>query len=204
MRTPLTLAFCGLLGLAPAALAQSEPAPAISAGADEAPAPAPSRSGQIVVVPPEAYQRVADEAGEIYTSRGYKGVVPGIRDESDVAAKNQEAAPSPDARPVVEWVGFQPFPTYSRVFIQITGDFTFGVTRPDTDRIEVRVFGADVSTTNDLHELITRNFPTAVDRVTVSTSTADQGSVIVNVFLKAPVGYLYRQDGGYVFIDVEL
>lgn len=202
MRTLLTLAFCGLLGMAPGALAQSVLAPEISGGAAQE--PAPSRSGQIVVVPPESYQRVADEAGEIYTSRGYKGVVPGIRDESDVASKNLDTPASPDARPVVEWVGFQPFPTYSRVFIQVTGDFTFAATRPDADRIEVRVFGADVSTTNDLHELITRNFPTAVDRVTVSTSTADAGSVIINVYLKAPVGYLYRQDGGYVFIDVEL
>lgn len=202
MRTPSTFAFCVLLWLAPAAMAQTAPAPHISG--EEPQEPAPPRSGQIVVVPPEAYQRVADEAGEIYTSRGYKGVVPGIRDESDVAAKKQDAPVLPDARPVVEWVGFQPFPSYSRVFIQVTGNFTFAATRPDANRIEVRVFGADVSTTNDLHELITRNFPTAVDRVTVSTSTADQGSVVVNVHLKAAVGYLYRQDGPYIFIDIEL
>ncbi len=202
MRILVMLGVCAFLGFTPAALARPAPAPDSSAGRAQA-APEP-KTGVVVVVPPEAYQRVADEAGEIYTSRGYKGVVPGIRNESDVPSKKLDAAVDHESRAIVEWIGFQPFPTYSRVFIQLTGDFTFSVTRPDTDRIEVRIPSADISTANDLHELVTRNFPTAVDRVTVATSPADDGSMVVNVFLKVPVGYLYRQDGAYIFVDIEL
>ncbi|HOI11846.1 MAG TPA: hypothetical protein PK313_15305 [Myxococcota bacterium] len=191
MRIPVTVAFCACLGFAPAVA--GEPVQS-----DE------PKSGVIVTVPPEAHDRVADEAGEIYTTRGYKGVVPGIRDQSDVPAKKADPEAAPEARPVVEWVGFQPFSTYSRVFIQVTGNFAFSVTRPAQDRIEVRIPSADVSTTNDLHELLTRNFPTAVDKVTVTTSADDGGTVVIGILLKAPVGYLYRQDGAYVFVDVEL
>lgn len=202
MRILHVVLVCTVLGVSAGAVGQQTP-PAIQAGPEERGDPEP-RTGVIVTVPPESYDRVADEAGEIYTTRGYKGVVPGIRDQSAVPAKSPETQVPSDSRAIVDWVGFQPFPTYSRVFIQVSGAFTFAVTRPAQDRIEVRIPAADVSTSNDLHELVTRNFPTAVDRVVVGTSQKDEGAVIVTVFLKAPVGYLYRQDGGYIFIDVEL
>jgi len=191
MRMLSTLAFAACL--------------AYAAGVSGSPAQSDEpKSGVIVTVPPEAQDRVADEAGEIYTTRGYKGVVPGIRDQSDVPSKKTEGTQATDARAIVEWVGFQPFTTYSRVFVQVSGAYTFAVTRPAQDRIEVRVHAADVSSVNDMHELLTRNFPTAVDKVTVETSPDDGGSVVITVFLKASVGYLYRQDGAYIFVDVEL
>jgi hypothetical protein len=176
-----------------------EPVPTVQVGTPE-PVQG-TKTGVIVTVPPESYDRVADEAGEIYTSRGYKGVVPGIRDKSDVPSKNE---PEQGPRPVVEWIGFQPFPTYSRVFIQMSGNYTFSAVRPTEKRIDVVIPSADVSTRNDMHELITRNFPCAVDRVVVDTSSEGDGAVIVSIHLKAPVGYLHRQDGAYIFIDLEL
>jgi hypothetical protein len=160
------------------------------------------KQGVVVLAPVEDGFQVADEGGQIYTARGYRGVVPGVRDQSDVVAKRPENEAFAATRAIVEWIGFQPFPTYSRVFIQVSGRFTFAVTRPRPDRIEVRVPGADMSTPNDSRRLITRDFPTSVELVEIDEDKTD-GAIVVAITLKRPVGYLYRQEGRYVFVDIE-
>jgi hypothetical protein len=190
-----------LLMVAAQVLAQMQPARIEKKG--ERARTGDTRTGVIVTAPSSTTEMTADEAGSIYTNRGYKGVVPGIRDRSDVPSKQPEAQALAAMRASVDWVGFQPFPTYSRVFVQISGAYSFTVTRPAPDQIEVRIPGADISTTNDLHELVTRNFPTMIDRIVISTTSEDYGTVLVTVHLKAPSGYLYRQEGQYIFIDVE-
>jgi len=188
---------------APAALAEADkPLPITEAPATQAPPAKKAKTGVVVLAPSEDGFQVADEGGQIYTARGYRGVVPGVRDQSDVPAKRPENEAFAATRAIVEWIGFQPFPTCSRVFVQLSGRFTFAVTRPKPDRIEVRVPGADISTPNDARHLITRDFPTAVDQVEISTDKAD-GAVVIAIALKRPVGYLYRQEGRYVFIDIE-
>jgi hypothetical protein len=178
----------------PAAITESAPRSAADAKK--------SKTGVVVLAPVEDGFQVADEGGQIYTARGYRGVVPGVRDQSDVAAKRPENEAFAATRAIVEWVGFQPFPTYSRVFIQVSGRFAFAVTRPRPDRIEVRIPGADMSTPNDSRRLVTRDFPTSVDLVEISEDATD-GAIVVTISLKRPVGYLYRQEGRYVFIDIE-
>jgi hypothetical protein len=159
------------------------------------------KKGVVVLAPSEDGFQVADEGGQIYTARGYRGVVPGVRDQSDVNAKRPENETLAGTRAIVEWVGFQPFPSYSRVFVQLSGRFTFSVTRPKPDRIEVRFPGADMSTPNDSRHLIARDFPTAVDRIDMSLDA--DGTIVVSILLKRPVGYLFRQEGRYVFVDIE-
>lgn len=209
-RQVLPVVIVAVLWAAPAvaqkATAQSDsdekPAAITEAPATLGPGGKKVKTGVVVLAPSEDGFQVADEGGQIYTSRGYRGVVPGVRDQSDVPAKRPENEAFAATRAIVEWIGFQPFPTYSRVFIQLSGRFTFAVSRPNPDRIEVRIPGADVSTPNDARRLITRDFPTAVEQIDLSTDPSD-GAIIVTINLKRAVGYLYRQEGRYVFVDIE-
>jgi len=178
-----------------AALAQ---APVVQGGGVAKPEEQP-KAGTIITTEPGEGEKVADEGGQIYVSRGYKGVVPGVRDSSPVPAKAAPAGPAPR----VQWIGFQPFATYSRVFVQVEGEYKFTVVRAGPELIELRVPNATLSTQNDARQLVTRMFPTAIDEVTVAPPTDSEG-VVVKIRLKKPVGYLYRSEGKYIFVDVEL
>ena len=144
---------------------------------------------------------LVDEQGKVYVKRHYKGVVPGIKDVSDVPSKQH---PAKVDHPVVEWVGFQPFKDYSRVFVQVLGKFVFTVTKADKQKIEITIPRATVDTPNDARELVTFKFPTQVNMIKTSVIQDDSGSsVVVRILLKKDVGYLFRQEGKYIFVDVE-
>ena len=203
----------GLAAVAATVLASGHEAIAQSKG-DEAPPPPKiefagqsrmekkDKAGTVVMKSSNEWDKVADEAGRIYKSRGYKGVVPGVRDVPEVPSKKKQAAQA--SQPLVEWVGFQPFSTYSRVFIQVTNDFQFSVTKPRSRTIRVEIPGAKLSSYNDQHYLDTRAFPSAVKRVMIEGKEGDNPSVVVWIQLKKPVGYLYRREGNYIFVDVGL
>jgi hypothetical protein len=199
-----TLAVSAIVLAGAAARAQDEPPPMKVVDAPpKAPEGDKPKEGAIVTAPGPDFERVADEGGQIYVTRGYKGVVPGVRDESAVPSK---APPKEltDAPPVVEWVGFQPFATYSRVFVQVQGRYAFMVTKPQPNLIEVRVPDSTIASANDLRHLVTRLFPTAIDQIHIVAPHDGVAAVVVRIFLKKPVGYLYRSEGKYVFVDVEL
>lgn len=198
---------CVAMLLAAAAVAQD--APGISETNLDTPAVKEGKTGVVVITPGEGQVFTVDEDGKLYTRRGYKGVVPGVRDETDAAAQKANQPSTVEGTPtVVSWVGFQPFEAYSRVFVQVAGPMDFSVTRPTPTLIEISVPGATVSTPNDLRELVTRWFPTAIDRIEVAwkapTGLVERGGVVVSIHLKNTVGYLYRQDGNYIFVDVEM
>lgn len=197
-----TVGFWVILAVLATPVAWAQPAPPVEQGGGKPRGPEEGRTGIIITAPSNAQEKTVDEGGKIYTERGYKGVVPNLRDASAVPAKDpSKQATAAAGKAVVDWVGFQPFPTYSRVFIQVSGKYTFSVIRPSPTIIEIRFGDALVSTENDLNELVTRAFPTQVDKVV--TRTTDDGAVVVDVHLKKPAGYLYRQDGKYVYVDVE-
>lgn len=193
--------ICGVLFVTASASAQD--APTILGKDDEVPNSESAKTGVVMLAPNEGQPFMADEAGEIYSKRDYKGVVPGIRDQSGIPSKTPEAEALSATDAVVDWIGFQPFPTYSRVFIQVSGRFSFAVTRPVQNRIVVSIPGARISTSNDLHNLVTRWFPTVVDQVSVRQVEGDEPGVMVDIDLKKSAGYLYRQEGRYIFVDVE-
>lgn len=204
MRTNL-LAVTSVLTIATGVFAQS-PSSEMAApprieisGEKQAQGEEPPKAGSIIVKGGGEWDRVADEAGQVYVSRGYKGVVPGVRDEPAVPSKVKGSEPRP--APTVEWVGFQPFATYSRIFLQIRGTFSYTVTKPDPRVIEVTLPGARIATPNDERHLVTREFPTAVDRILIEDR---DGLCVVRIVLKAPTGYLYRQEGPYLFVDVSM
>lgn len=144
------------------------------------------------------WDRFADEGLEIYMARDYRGVVPNVRDNPKIPGKLHPVKDGQAA--LLQWVGFQPFKTYSRVFIKVAGDFEFSLSKERADLISVWIAGARVETPNDRRFLITKAFPTFVRKVVVREE--DQG-VRVLIYLKKPVGYLYRRDGSYIFVDVE-
>ncbi len=159
----------------------------------------PPKAGSIILKSSGEWDRVADEAGQVYRARGYQGVVPGVRDAPAIPSKGTEA-PAPTA-PVLQWLGFQPFSTYSRVFLQVVGNYSYTVTKPDPRVIEVTLPGVRAATPNDERHLVTREFPTAVDRILVEEQ---DGTTVIRIVLKAPTGYLYRQEGPYLFVDISL
>ncbi len=190
-----------------AVLAFAEDAPQVTEKpVDPANAPKP-HDGEIILAPSEGEVFTVDEDGTIYQRRGYKGVVPGVRDQADFPSR--EAAPldlDAEVPVVVKWVGFQPYDSFSRVFVQVGGEFEYSVTRPAPTIIEVTIPSATPGSENDLNGLITRWFPTSIDRIKVNQMpVADpsvEGGMIVTIHLKKPVDYLYRRDGAYIFVDV--
>jgi len=147
----------------------------------------------------EPKPNIADEAGKIYIERGYKGIVPGLRDKPLVESKAKQL--KGDGQPVLEWVGFQPFEQYSRVFLKVSGRFTFTVSKPSANKIVVTIPSCKVQTPNDERFLITRAFPTQVD--SIFTHQSEEGTT-VEIFLKRNTTYLYKQEGEYVFVDISL
>ena len=142
-----------------------------------------------------------DNKGKIYKANKYRGVIPGIRDVPAVPSKEH---PPKAKNPIIEWVGFQPFKDHSRVFIQIIGPYTFSVTKKGTNLIEVAIPKAKIATPNDARELITDKFATMVKKITIKKKEDMVGPyVAVDIFLKQDVGYLFHQEGKYIFIDVE-
>lgn len=156
------------------------------------------KEGSLILMSGGEWDKVADEAGQIYVSRGYKGVVPGIRDEPQGPPKGEREA----SGPVLEWVGFQPFSTYSRVFLKVKGgNFSYSVSKPAPNKIEVRLPGVVPATRNDERFLDTRAFPSAVATIFVEAREAE---TLVTITLKGPATYLYRQEGPYIFVDVSM
>lgn len=144
---------------------------------------------------------MVDENGNVYVKHHYKGVIPGIKDVADIPSKQH---PGKIDHPRVEWVGFQAFKDYSRVFVQVLGQFTFTVTKTGKHKIEITIPGATVDTPNDARELVTFKFPTKVNLIKTSEVKTDSGSsVVIDIMLAKDVGYLFRQEGKYIFVDVE-
>jgi hypothetical protein len=147
----------------------------------------------------ETKPNIADEGGKIYVERGYKGIVPGLQDKPKVESKAKQAGG--DGGPVLEWVGFQPFEQYSRVFLKVSGKFTFTVAKPNPNKIVVSIPSCKVQTPNDERFLITKAFPSQVDSIFTRQS---QDGTTVEIYLKKNTTYLYKQEGEYIFVDISL
>lgn len=145
--------------------------------------------------------QAVDDDGRIYEERQYGGIVPQRRDRFEAGPK---AGVPTDKTPRITWVGFQQRTLFSRVFIQTDQGTTFRVYKPDPLHIYVELDGAELQTRNDQRELVTSVFDSAVDHVhsrQVRTKTFKGTRIILT--LDRPAGYLYKQEGDYVFIDIE-
>ncbi len=146
-----------------------------------------------------------DDSGKIYKELRCHGIIPRIRDSlvpERKPGKGKRAA-RPKAVPkhtAVTWVGFQHKELFSRIFIQTNRLGRFTMHKPDARHIVVTIDGARIPRRNERRDVITREFKTSVDRVTARRRKGDAEIVIA---LSREAGYLYTQDGSYIFIDVE-
>ena len=148
-----------------------------------------------------AGNQAVDDDGKIYDERQYGGIVPERRDRFEAGPK---AGVPQDKTPRITWVGFQQRTLFSRVFIQTDQSATYRVYKPDPLHIYIEIDGAQLQTRNDQRELVTVVFDSAVDRIHSKEirSKSFKGTRIL-VTLDRPAGYLYKQEGDYVFIDIE-
>ncbi len=145
------------------------------------------RDGDIVEV-------FVDERGRIYRELRYHGIIPTIRDHFGKRPRTIKGAGK------ITWVGFQQKRFYSRVFIQMDKLSRFTLHKPNPRRIVVTFERARIPRKNTLRPVITSQFNSSVQQIRARRRGAKAEVVIT---LRKPVGYLYKQQGNYVYIDVE-
>lgn len=143
-------------------------------------------------------ETVVDEAGAIYKRRYYGGVVPHLRDSlRDVkTSKVHKRGPLE-----ITWIGFQQKALFSRVFVQTDRLPTYTIFKPDPLHIVVEFPTARLRTIQEDRIILTHEFNTKVDQIDAKPVRGHGIHVVIT--LKEPMGYLYKQEGDYVFIDVE-
>ena len=135
-----------------------------------------------------------DEAGKLYRERRYHGIIPNVRDRHGRPPKKAPKSTK------VTWVGFQQKQLFSRVFIQTNRLSRFTLHKPDPRHIVVTIDSARIPRQNERRDVITSEFRSSVERI---RARRHRGNAEVVITLSRSVGYLYKQEGNYVFIDVE-
>lgn len=144
---------------------------------------------------PEA---VVDETGAIYEKRHYGGVIPHLRD----SLRDKKTSKVHQRGPLeIDWIGFQQKALFSRVFIQTDRLPTYTIFKPDPLHIVIEFPTARLRTEQEDRVILTHEFNTKVDQI--DAKVVKGRGIHVVVTLKEPMGYLYKQEGNYVFIDVE-
>jgi hypothetical protein len=145
------------------------------------------RDGEVVDV-------FVDERGKIYKELRYHGIIPELRDHFLKTRKRKKK------KQAVTWVGFQPKRFYSRIFIQVRGLSRFVLHKPDPRTIVVKIDGAAIPSRQTLRSILTGAFSSSVQEV---KARRRRGGAEVTITLRKPVGYLYKQEGNYIYVDVE-
>ncbi len=143
-------------------------------------------------------ETVIDDEGKIYQTRHYGGVIPHVR---DTLYDKKTSKPRRRGLVRVTWLGFQQKALFSRVFIQTDRLPTYTIFKPDPTHIVVELPTARLRTPQEGRDVITHEFNTSIDHI-VAKRVKGRGVHVV-ITLKEPVGYLYKQDGAYIFVDVE-
>jgi len=144
---------------------------------------------------------VVDEDGDIYRKRTYSGIIPRFKDR---VGEGLKAGKVNKKRPVITWVGFQHRSLLSSVFVQTDADLeTFRVYKPDSDHIYVDIPKAAVPVRNDRREIITDQFDSPVAKIQARPISIRgfRGTRLI-ITLNRPTGYMWRQDGRYIYIDI--
>ena len=154
------------------------------------------RDGEVVEV-------FVDERGAIYRELRYHGVVPNYRDDLGHRRPRKNAKAHVKRRaeaPKITWVGFQQQRFSSRIFIQASLVSHFSITKPDPHHIVVFIDDAKIPGRQALRPLVTSQYASSVAHV---QARRKRHGAEITITLSRPAGYLYKQDGRYIFIDVE-
>jgi hypothetical protein len=155
----------------------------------------PAKKKRKVIRDGEYVEVYVDEQGKIYRERRYKGVIPKIRDHL-----GKKAPPRNTRFTHITWVGFQQRQLFSRVFVQTNRLTHFTLHKPDPLHIVVTFDNARVPRRNDRRIINTSAFRSVVKKI---QATRRGKQTRVTITLRKRAGYLYKQEGNYVFIDVE-
>jgi len=162
----------------------------VDASAQEVRARPTIRDGEVVDV-------FVDERGKIYEELRYHGIIPEIRDHFRRSKRKSKKA---RGKSRVTWVGFQPKRFYSRVFIQTTKLHRFVLHKPNPKQIVVKIEGASIPSRQTLRPVLTGAFSSSIEKI---QARRRRGGAEITITLRKPVGYLYKQQGDYIFVDVE-
>jgi hypothetical protein len=143
-----------------------------------------------------------DLKGQIYKRRRYQGVIPRFNDVPAFTGPMRDHMNQQGTKPRVLWVGFQQLAAASRIFVKTDRVAVYTLYKPDAKHIVLEFPDATVPIKNTHRELLTEHFNSPVKQVRI-LEQANKHRVKVVVDLKESVGYIYRQDGNYVYIDIE-
>ncbi len=136
-----------------------------------------------------------DEENSLYSRRPYQGIIPRLRDELEILR-----APETGLNTIM-WVGYQHRQLFSRVFVQTTHMPVFTVLQKSPTHILITFERTMFRDTNSQREIVTGNFNTKVSRV-IPRAVGNDGAEI-HIHLQEPGSFLYRQEGNYLYLDVE-
>jgi len=144
----------------------------------------------------DGFQEVfVDDDNSLYANRPYQGIIPRVRDELE-----QLRAPE-QAMNAVMWIGYQHRRLFSRVFVQTSQMPVFTVLQKAPTHIVISFERTTFRDENSRREIVTGDFNTKVGRIVPQAVGKDR--VEVHVHLKEPGSFLYRQEGHYLYLDVE-
>jgi hypothetical protein len=136
-----------------------------------------------------------DDDNSLYVERPYQGIIPRVRDTLEVLRAPQGAANT------IMWVGYQHRRLFSRIFVQTTHMPVFTVLQKNAKHIVILFDRAEFRDDNSRREIMTGNFNTRVARIV--PKDMGKGRAEIHIFLKESGSFLYRQEGNYLYLDVE-
>jgi len=153
-----------------------------------------ARTGQLIPRS-EIVHTFVDDEGKLYHERRYQGIIPSIRDFLGTKRPSKKTK-----RTHITWIGFQQKELYSRIFVQTNRPSHFTLSKPDPLTIVISFDNARIPRMNERRNLVTHAFQTRVREIRPRMRGKKSELVI---HLSEPAGYLYKQNGPYVFIDIE-
>jgi len=156
---------------------------------------AQSNASSQLVPNAEIVHTFVDDEGKLYQQRRYQGIIPSIRDYLGTTPPSKKTK-----RAHITWVGFQQKELYSRIFVQTNRPSHFTLSKPDPLTIVVSFDNTRIPRMNERRDLVTHAFQTRVREIR-PRNRGKKSELVIH--LSEPAGYLYKQNGSYVFIDIE-
>ncbi|MFT6397776.1 MAG: hypothetical protein ACJAYU_002531 [Bradymonadia bacterium] len=146
----------------------------------------------------DSLQAAAAERGWLFGSDIYRGVTPNEVDTLPHIASSQLRGENGDN--TLTWVGFQPFDTFTRVFLQTGRPAQYQVSEsPDGLTITIRLRDTRVDFSNFYRWIDASHFGRPVNMI--DTARSGDGVTEVTIDLSRYAEYSVVADGGYLFID---
>ena len=146
----------------------------------------------------DSLQQESDGTVWLYGSEVYRGVTPNEVDSLPHISGSQERAQA--GQNTLTWVGFQPFETHTRVFIQTGRAAQYQVNEsPDGMTLTVRLRDTRVDFSNFRRWIDASYFERPVHMI--DTTTTGDGVTEVSIALSRFAEYTVSSDGGYLFVD---